>query len=262
MLISQQPPIINIMEKAAKKAGKKLIRDFGELENLQVSSKSLGNFVTSSDLNTEKIIKDVLQYHFPDYGLIMEESDNIIGKDKDNSFIVDPIDGTSNFIHGIPHFCIVIAKLSFGNISDGIIFNPITDEFFWASKGKGSWLNNQRLRVSNRNKLHECIIGTGKLSFNGKNVSNINQIDNIAKKSSSLRQMGSAALDLAFVASGKFDGYWQNNLNLWDIASGILLVVEAGGKISEPDGKDWQIASNNVLASNTFIHEKLIESLN
>ena len=150
MLISQQPPIINIMEKAAKKAGKKLIRDFGELENLQVSSKSLGNFVTSSDLNTEKIIKDVLQYHFPDYGLIMEESDNIIGKDKDNSFIVDPIDGTSNFIHGIPHFCIVIAKLSFGNISDGIIFNPITDEFFWASKGKGSWLNNQRLRVSNR----------------------------------------------------------------------------------------------------------------
>ena len=110
MLISQQPPIINIMEKAAKKAGKKLIRDFGELENLQVSSKSLGNFVTSSDLNTEKIIKDVLQYHFPDYGLIMEESDNIIGKDKDNSFIVDPIDGTSNFIHGIPHFCIVIAK--------------------------------------------------------------------------------------------------------------------------------------------------------
>ena len=105
-------------------------------------------------INTEKIIKDVLQYHFPDYGLIMEESDNIIGKDKDNSFIVDPIDGTSNFIHGIPHFCIVIAKLSFGNISDGIIFNPITDEFFWASKGKGSWLNNQRLTVSNRNILN------------------------------------------------------------------------------------------------------------
>ena len=157
MITNNQPPIINIMEKAARTAGKKLIRDFGELEKLQVSSKTLGNFVTNADIRTEKILKESLEYHYPNYGFIMEEEGNVTGKDKDNTFVIDPIDGTSNFIHGIPHFCIAIAKLSNDTISDGIIFNPITNEFYWASKGKGSWLNNQRLRVSNRKKLEECM---------------------------------------------------------------------------------------------------------
>ena len=258
MIKNQQPPIINIMEKAARKASKKLIRDFGELEKLQVSSKSLGNFVTNADIASEKEIKESLNYHFPNYGFIMEESGNIEGKDKDHVFVVDPIDGTTNFIHGIPYFCIVIAKLTYGKISDGIIFNPITNEFYWASKGKGSWLNNQRLRVSNRKKIDECIIGAGSIR---QNPNFVKQIESLKKQSASIRSNGSAALDLAYVASGKIDAFWENNLNIWDIASGIILITEAGGKISQPNGELWKINSNNILASNALIHEQMLDYL-
>ena len=256
MISSNHSPVINIMEKAARRASKKLIRDFGELEKLQISSKSLGNFVTNADIYTEKTIREILSYHFPDYGFILEESEDTAGKDKDNIFVIDPIDGTSNFIHGIPQFCIAIAKISFGEISDGIIFNPITNEFYWASKGKGSWLNNQRLRVSNRKELDKCIIGAS--SFE-KEESFIKQSLFLKKNSASFRAMGSAALDLAFVASGRMDGYWGSNLNLWDIAPGILLIKEAGGNITKTDGKKWDIFSKNVLASNSLIHELILD---
>ena len=254
MTYLNQPPIINIMEKAARKASKKLIRDFGELEKLQVSSKSLGNFVTNADIRTEKILKEDLQYYYPDYSFIMEESNDIKGKNKENVFIIDPIDGTSNFIHGIPQFCIAIAKLSLNEISDGIIFNPISNEFYWASKGKGSWLNNQRLRVSNRNKLEQCIIGATSIE---KDKNFINKSTFLKDHSTSFRAFGSAALDLAFVASGKLDAFWGNDLNIWDIASGIILVLEAGGTVTTSDLNKWDISSRNIIASNSHIHNKI-----
>ncbi|MBG76378.1 MAG: Inositol-1-monophosphatase [Alphaproteobacteria bacterium MarineAlpha5_Bin12] len=256
MITNNQPPIINIMEKAARTAGKKLIRDFGELEKLQVSSKTLGNFVTNADVRTEKILKESLEYHYPNYGFIMEEEGNVTGKDKDNTFVIDPIDGTSNFIHGIPHFCIAIAKLSNDTISDGIIFNPITNEFYWASKGKGSWLNNQRLRVSNRKKLEECVIGASSIE---KDLNSIDKLNFLKKNSVSFRNMGSAALDLAYVASGKLDAFWGYNLNLWDIAAGIILALEAGGTVTTSNFDKWDISSRDILASNSFIHSKVLK---
>ena len=256
MITNNQPPIINIMEKAARTAGKKLIRDFGELEKLQVSSKTLGNFVTNADVRTEKILKESLEYHYPNYGFIMEEEGNVTGKDKDNPFVIDPIDGTSNFIHGIPHFCIAIAKLSNDTISDGIIFNPITNEFYWASKGKGSWLNNQRLRVSNRKKLEECVIGASSIE---KDLNSIDKLNFLKKNSVSFRNMGSAALDLAYVASGKLDAFWGYNLNLWDIAAGIILALEAGGTVTTSNFDKWDISSRDILASNSFIHSKVLK---
>ncbi len=256
MIANNQPPIINIMEKAARTAGKKLIRDFGELEKLQVASKSLGNFVTNADIRTEKILKENLEYHYPDYGFIMEEEENITGKDKENTFVIDPIDGTSNFIHGIPHFCIAIAKLSNRTISDGIIFNPITNEFYWASKGNGSWLNNQRLRVSNRKKLEQCVIGASSIE---KDLNSLDKLNFLKKNSVSFRNMGSAALDLAYVASGKLDAFWGYNLNLWDIAAGIILAVEAGGTVTTSNFDKWDIDSRDILASNSFIHSKVLK---
>jgi len=255
MIASNYPPLINIFEKAARKAGKKLIRDFGELEKLQVSSKSLGNFVTNADIYTERTIKEILSYHFPDCGFIMEESENILGKNKDDFFVIDPIDGTSNFIHGIPQFCIVISKLTKNNITDGIIYNPITNEFFWASKGKGAWLNNHRIRVSKRKNLNECIIGASSIE---KQKNYIKQSLFLKEKSASFRAMGSAALDLAFVASGRLDAFWGNNLNIWDISAGVLLVSEAGGKITKTNGNEWDIESRDILASNSSIHDEII----
>lgn len=258
MSVSQQTPVINIMEKAARKASKKIIRDFGELEKLQVSSKSLGDFVTNTDIYAEKSIIETLSYHYPEYNFITEESENIINKDNKNTFVIDPIDGTKNFIHGIPQFCISIAKLTLNEITDGIILNPISNEFYWTSKGQGAWMNNQRLRVSNRKILSECLVGTG---INQKNTNILNNIKNLKEYPTTLRNMGSAALDLAFVAAGKLDAFWENDLNLWDVAAGALLVIEAGGTISEPEGSKWLLGSKSIMASNSLIHDIILGAL-
>ncbi len=254
-----QPAVINIFEKAAKKAGKVLIRDFGEVENLQIQSKSIGDFVTNVDIKVEKIVLETLKYYYPDYTYITEESGEIIGND--DTIIIDPIDGTSNFIHGIPHVAIVIGKMTKNEITDGIIYNPILNEMFWSSKGKGSWCNNKRLRVSNRSVLSECLIGTG-LPF-GDRVYNgyLNEIDEILKSTAGIRRLGAAGLDLAYVASGKLDGFWEKDLNLWDISAGILLVKEAGGRISKMNGENWTTNSRDILASNTKIHSLLSKKL-
>ncbi len=254
-----QPAVINIFEKAAKKAGKILTRDFGEVENLQIQSKSIGDFVTNADVKVEKNLLDTLKYYYPDYSYITEESGNIKGDE--NTIIIDPIDGTSNFIHGIPHVSIVIAKMNNNEITDGIIYNPILNEFFWASKGKGAWCNNRRLRVSNRKILSDCLIGTG-LPFGNRIYKNyLREIDEILKVSAGIRRLGSAGLDLAYVAAGKIDGFWEKDINLWDISSGVLLVTEAGGKISLPSGKIWTINDRNILASNNFIHDDMVKKL-
>ncbi len=254
-----QPAVINIFEKAAKKAGKILIRDFGEIENLQIESKSIGDFVTNADIKVEKNILETLRYYYPNYTYITEESGKIEGDE--NSIIIDPIDGTSNFIHGIPHVGIVIAKMTNNEITDGVIYNPILNEFFWSSKGKGAWCNDRRLRVSNRSNLTDCLIGTG-LPFGERVYKNyLLEIDEILKSTAGVRRLGAAALDLAYVASGKLDGFWEKDLNLWDISSGVLLVKEAGGRISKMDGNDWTINSRDILASNTQIHNNLCKKL-
>ena len=254
-----QPAIINIFEKAARKAGKILTRDFGEIENLQIHSKSIGDFVTNADLKVEKNLLETLKYYYPDYTYISEEAGEIKGDE--NIIIIDPIDGTSNFIHGIPHVSIVIAKISNDEITEGIIYNPILNEFFWSSKGKGAWCNNKRLRVSNRSILSDCLIGTG-LPFGKRTYNNyLTEIDQILKSTAGIRRLGSAALDLAYVAAGKLDGFWEKDINLWDISSGVLMVKEAGGKTSRVNGENWSIKSREILASNNKIHEDLEKKL-
>jgi len=253
------PATINIFEKAARKAGRILSRDFGEIENLQIQSKSVGDFVTSADLKVEQSILETLKYYYPDANYLTEESGHIKGDGE--TIVIDPIDGTSNFIHGIPHVAIVIAKMINNEITDGVVYNPILNEFYWASLGKGSWCNNKRLRVSKRHELTNCLVGTG-IPFSDRVYDKFyTELDNLAKKTAGIRRLGSAALDLAYVSSGKIDGYWERDLNLWDICSGVLLVKEAGGRISEPNGNKWTTNSRDITVSNSLIHDKLIENL-
>ena len=253
------PATINIFEKAARKAGRILSRDFGEIENLQIQSKSVGDFVTSADLKVEQSILETLKYYYPDANYLTEESGHIKGDGE--TIIIDPIDGTSNFIHGIPHVAIVIAKMINNEITDGVVYNPILNEFYWASLGKGSWCNNKRLRVSKRHELTNCLVGTG-IPFSDRVYDKFyTELDNLAKKTAGIRRLGSAALDLAYVSSGKIDGFWERDLNLWDICSGVLLVKEAGGRISQPNGNKWTTNSRDIIVSNSLIHDKLIENL-
>jgi len=253
------PSTINIFEKAARKAGRILTRDFGEIENLQIQSKNVGDFVTSADLKVEKSLIETLRYYYPKVNFLTEESGYIQGEGE--MIVIDPIDGTTNFIHGIPLVAIVIAKIVKNEITDGVVYNPILNEFYWASLGKGSWCNNKRLRVSKRHDLTSCLIGTG-IPFGNRVYKNFyKELDNMSKNSAGVRRLGAAALDLAYVASGKIDGFWERDLNLWDISSGVLLVKEAGGKITEPDGKKWTTNSRDIVVSNSLIHKKLTENL-
>lgn len=256
---SQSLSAIDIFEKAARKAGQSLINDFGKIENSHVRSKDVGDFVTTSDIKTEKILLKILQNSYPNATYITEESEEIRG-DKE-IIVIDPIDGTTNFIHGIPFVGIVIGRVFEGEITDGIIFNPILNELYWATKGGGAWCNNKRLHVSNRDKMSNCIIGTSVPHANRGYKNYLDEIDNIAKNCAGLRSTGSAAIDLSLVASGKIDAFWQRNLKLWDICSGILIVNEAGGKVTQPNGKDWTVDSPDILASNLFVHQQIVEKL-
>ena len=235
---------LNIMIKASEKASKILIRDFGELEKLQVSKKGPKDFVTNADIKAEKIIIEELKKARPNYSIISEENGIEKNKDDTNCWIIDPIDGTINFLHGIPHFAISIALQSNNEIVSGLIFDPIKDELFYAEKNNGAFFNNQRIRVSKKNKIEECLFAVGKL---------MNETDLVCRRS------GSAALDLAYVASGRYDGYFQNNLNLWDIAAGIVIVKEAGGIINEINLSS--LKSIKVLASSAEINAKFIEKI-
>ena len=235
---------LNLMIKACEKASKILIRDFGEIEKLQVSKKGPSDFVTNSDIKAEKIIIDELTKGRPDYSIISEENGVKKNKDKKNTWIIDPIDGTVNFLHGIPHFATSIALKYKDEIISGLIFDPIKDEMFYAEKNNGAFFNNQRIRVSKKNNLDECLFAVGQL----KNEPNF-----------TYRRSGCAALDIAYVASGRLDGYAQNNLNLWDIAAGIVLVKEAGGIINDIDLNN--IKNIKVLASSVEINTKFTKKL-
>ena len=248
---------LNLMIIAARHAAKGLIRDFGEVENLQVTSKSLGDFVTKADLRAEEIIYSELMDTRPHYGWLGEESKSKIGKDPTRRWIVDPLDGTTNYIHGIPHWAISIALEFKKEIVSAVIYDPIKDELFVAEKGVGAWLNNRRLRVSNRKILSEMLFATG-LPFGTKPdlSTTLKEIESLMPLCSGIRRNGSAALDLAYVAAGRFDGYWERNLNAWDIAAGILLVKEAGGFVNSIIENDNPLISGNIIASNTHIYEK------
>ena len=253
---------VNVMVKACRKASKVLIRDFGEIEKLQVSIKGPGDFVTTSDKRVEKIIFDELQKARPDHSILSEEAGEII-KDKSFKWIIDPIDGTANFLHGIPHFAISIGLEHNGEIICGIIYDPIKDEMFLAEKGNGSYLNNQRIRVSSRPKLKDCIVFTGGPKHDAKNREIA--LEEYKKFSSKvlipIRKMGSAALDMAYVAAGRCDGFWQRNLHYWDIAAGIIIVKEAGGFVSDFNGNAEFIEKKTILATNTRINKEMMEVL-
>ncbi len=253
---------INVMIKACRKAAKTLIRDFGEIENLQVSLKGPGDFVTNCDKKVEKILIEELQKARPTYSILSEE----IGKiTNDNSFkwVIDPIDGTSNFMHGIPHFAISIGLEHDGEIICGIIYDPIKDEMFIAEKGNGSFVNNKRIRVSSRKKLKDCVIFTGgpKHGATDREIS----LKEYMKISSELlipiRKMGSAALDMAYVASGRCDGFWSRNLNYWDIAAGIIIVKEAGGFVTDINGENKYLENKTLLTTNSKISDEMIKVL-
>ena len=257
-------PNINVMVKACRKAAKILIRDFGEVEKLQVSPKGPGDFVTVSDKKVEKILIDELQRARPNYSILSEEI-GLIKKDEEFKWIIDPIDGTANFLHGIPHFGISIGLEHNKEIICGIIYDPIKNEMFFAEKGNGSYLNDQRMRVSARSKLMDCIIFTGGPSFKSNDEDKKLSLKEYEKFSSKvgtpLRKMGSASLDMAYVAAGRCDGFWQRNLNYWDIAAGIILVKEAGGFITDFNGNNKYIENKNILVTNSKINEQMIEIL-
>jgi len=257
---------INVMVKVCRKSAKILIRDFGEIEKLQVSLKGPGDFVTSSDKRVEKILIEELQKARPNYSILSEESGQIKNKNSDEfRWIIDPIDGTTNFLHGIPHFAISIGLEHDGEIICGIIYDPIKDEMFVAEKGNGSYLNNQRMRVSSRSILKDCLIITGGPTFKSKDKDRQLSLNEYYKFSSKvmipIRKMGSASLDMAYVAAGRCDGFWQRNLNYWDIAAGIVLVKEAGGFVTDFKGNNEYIENKTILVTNSNINEEMIEVL-
>ena len=254
---------INVMVKACRKASKIIIRDFGEIEKLQVSLKGPGDFVTASDKKVEKILINELQEARPSYSILSEEIGQI-NNDKSFKWIIDPIDGTANFLHGIPHFAISIGLEHDGEIICGIVYDPIKDEMFVAEKGNGSYLNNQRMRVSSRSKLKDCIVFTGGPKLESKNKELA--LEEYKKFSSKIlipiRKLGSASLDMAYVAAGRCDGFWQRNLNYWDIAAGIILVKEAGGFVTDFEGENRYVENKTILATNSRINKEMIEVLN
>ena len=256
-------PQINLITRACMKASRSLIRDFGEIENLQVSEKGPGDFVTSADKRTEKILIEELQKAHSEYGIITEETGHINKSNTKNRWIIDPIDGTMNFLNGIPQFAISIGYEEDGEVKCGVIFNPILNEMFCAEKGNGAYLNNSRIRVSNKKKVKDALLVTGGPKGGSKIKEKIfSEYIKISKQVSNVRKFGSAALDLAYVACGRFDGYWQRELNFWDIAAGTIILKEAGGFIDFFEDDENLPLKKNILATNSNIHENLTSLIN
>jgi myo-inositol-1(or 4)-monophosphatase len=254
--------VLNVMIKAAHRAGRSLKRDLGEVEQLQVSLKGPANFVTAADRRAEEIVREELAKARPDYGFLGEEGGLRPGSDKTHRWIVDPLDGTTNFLHGIPHFAVSIALERDGVIVAALTFNPANDELFFAERGKGAFLNNQRIRVAARRRLSEAIVGCG-LPHYGRGDLQLSryEIAAVQEKFAGLRRYGSATLDLAWVAAGRLDAYWERDLSPWDMAAGLLLVREAGGFASDLDGKDAIFAKGQVAAGNDTMHRELLRLL-
>ena len=269
--MASQSALINVMQKASIYASKGLLRDFGEVENLQVSRKGPADFVSRADINAEKTIRRELAKARPDWGFLMQEGGVIEGSDPEAPvWVVDPLDGTTNFLHGIPHFAISIAIMETDrqgrrSITAGSVFDPVKNEFFFAEKGKGAFLNERRLRVSGRRGMADSLFATG-IPFLGRGDSDehaafLKELASVMAVSSGVRRNGAAALDLAWVAAGRFDGFWERGLSVWDIAAGVILIREAGGFVSDFASRDRALDSGDVVAANPAIHGDLVKLL-
>jgi len=250
---------INVMTRAAMKAARGLKRDFGEVENLQVSKKGPADFVSTADLKAEKVLREELSHARPDFGFLMEESAPTPSRDPEGRrWVVDPLDGTTNFLHGLPHFAISIGLEERGEIVAATVYDPIKDEMFVAEKGSGTFLNDRRLRVSSRNRLSDAVIATG-IPFLGRQDHGqfLDELGRIMAETAGVRRWGAAALDLAYVAAGRVDGFWERGLRPWDLAAGCLLVREAGGLVSEVGGRSLKLDSPSLLAANQDLHGPL-----
>jgi myo-inositol-1(or 4)-monophosphatase len=253
-----QSAIITVMEKAARKAAPRLRRDFGEVAQLQVSRKGPADFVSNADRAAERTILEELQKARPGWGFLLEEQGEIPGEPGAPRFVIDPLDGTSNFLHGIPHFAISIAAEKDGVVEAGLIYQPLTDESFWAERGRGAWLQNARLRVSGRRELADCLVATG-VPFRGHGDQQqfLAILSAVIPEVAGVRRFGAASLDLAWVAAGRFDGFWEQGLSEWDVAAGILLVREAGGFVTDFRGGDRMIERREIVAGTGETHSRL-----
>jgi myo-inositol-1(or 4)-monophosphatase len=256
-------PIITVMTQAARKAARALVRDFGEVENLQVSLKGPANFVSSADRRAEEILHAELSKARPAFGFIMEERGQIEGKDASHVWMVDPLDGTTNFLHGIPLFAISIGLVRDGPPIAGLVYNPVADELFVAERGKGAFLNERRMRVAARRELADCVITCG-IPHRGRGDLPLfrKELAAVQPQVAGLRRTGAAALDMAWVAAGRFDGYWERGLSPWDLAAGIVIVREAGGFATDLDGGDAILEKGSVAAGNEAVHRALLAALN
>jgi len=255
-------PLITVMVQAVRKAGRALIRDFGEVENLQVSLKGPANFVSAADRKAEDTLFAELSRARPGFGFLMEERGRVEGTDISNEWVIDPLDGTTNFLHGIPLFAISVALVRNGIPYAGVIFNPVTDELYVAEKGQGAYLNDRRLRVAGRRKLADSVVCCGLPHLGRGGHAQFNtELAKVQTQVAGLRRTGSAALDLAWVAAGRFDAFWERNLSSWDMAAGIILVREAGGYVSDLDGQDKMLEKGDVIAGNEIIRQDLLKLL-
>ena len=251
-----------VMTAAAQKAARGLKRDFGEVEQLQVSRKGPSDFVSTADVKAEKVLRQELLKARPRFGFLLEEGGEIKGEDGHHRWIIDPIDGTTNFLHGIPHFAISIGLEMDGEIIAGLVFNPIVDEMYYAEKGKGAFLNDRRLRVSARDSLADALLATG-IPFRGRpgHAPFLAELERVMPQVAGVRRAGTASLDLAYVAAGRYDGYWEKGLQPWDVAAGILLVREAGGFVSDFDGTKEDLAKGHLVAANAKLHKPILDLL-
>jgi myo-inositol-1(or 4)-monophosphatase len=254
--------LVKVMIDAARKAGRALARDFGEVSELQVSKKGAADYVTAADLKAEQTLFEELTRARPGYGFLGEERGLIEGTDKTHRWIVDPLDGTTNFLHAMPHFAVNIALEREGKIVAGVTYNPSTNDLYWAERGRGSFHNGRRLRVAARTRLEEAVLATG-IPFlgHGQHARFLKELHQIAQRVSGVRRFGSAALDMAWVAAGRFDGFWERDLGPWDLAAGVILVTEAGGAVSEADGGPDAVGNGSVCAANLDLHPKILERI-
>lgn len=255
--------LLQVMISAARKAGRKLVRDFGEVAELQVSKKGPADFVSAADLKAEQTLVEELLRVRPGYGFLGEERGEIEGTDKTHRWIVDPLDGTTNFLHSIPHFAVNVALEREGEIVAGVTFNPVTNDLFWAERGKGAFLNGERrLRVAARRRLEDCVLATG-VPFAGRpgHTVFLKELHQIAQRVAGVRRFGSAALDLAWVAAGRFDGYWERNLKPWDTAAGVLMVLESGGSVASADGGAFRLEEGSICVANPELQPLILERL-
>ena len=253
-------PRITVMIRAAEKAARSLKRDFGEVENLQVSKKGPADFVSAADIKAEEILKEELKRARPEFGFLTEEAGEEKGESKDERWIIDPLDGTTNFLHGLPHFAISIALEVRGEIVAALVYDPIKDEMYTAEKGNGAYLNDRRLRVSGRVSLDSTVIATGAPFLgHGDRGPFLREVNAVMAQTAGIRRWGAAALDLAYVAAGRYDAFWERDLSPWDVAAGLLLVKEAGGSVTEIDGRAFKLKSQSLLCANIDLHPKMVK---